>query len=624
MRTKSLRLGATTALAVLVYLAFNPAVHAQDNYWDFDGSDFWDVAGRWSLGIRPTNTHWVFITNATTKTVTIDAFTSGSFPESLTISNLTLSAPAGTVNTLLLDSPGLAVPLTISNAFTLGKGGVLRITNGAVEVQGSGSGSFFVDGIVRLDTGNLTVTNSWTTIGNTGIGALTNFLGRLSLEAMLVGYWGGSRGSVTLTGGTNQLLGQMGIGYFADSTGSVLVTGGQLIVTNSWTYVGRSGRGELTISNGLVRLDDTYLGRDAGSLGNLTVAGGQTYVTNAASAAALNVLRGTLTLTGGTLTVNQLILTNSEGTVSFADGILNSGGASIDNGANFLVGNMAGGSATWRLLGGTHSLSNGLWIATENGSTGTVVVSGGQLIATNATTYVGDHGIGQITVSNGLAILEETLIGYFGSSRGSLTVAGGTNQILGALVIAVGFDNTGSVLLDGGELVATNDLTLIGRHGVGQMTVSNGVARLANTYVGSGSGSRGSLTVAGGTNQILGDLAAGLWANSTGSVLVSGGTLLVTNASTYMGSNGVGQMTVSNGLARLDNTYVGYEAGSRGTLTVAGGTNQVLGLLEIGYNVNSTGSVVVTGGTLLVTNYWTRVGLYGVGQMGVGGGLALL
>jgi len=404
-----------------------------------------------------------------------------------------------------------------------------------------------------------------------------------------------------VTGGTNQVLGWLNIAWAANSTGSVLVSGGTLMVTNDSTMLGYYGDGRMTVGDGLALLNNTYLGFKTGSVGNLTIAGGQTFVTNAAGSAVLDVLRGTLTMTGGTLTVNQLILTNSEGTVSFADGILNSGGARIDNGADFVVGNTAGGSATWKLLGGTHSLSNRLWIADAVGSTGTVVISGGKLIATNQSTWVGEDGFGQMTISNGLALLADTVVGLDDGSRGSLTVAGGTNQILGGLGIGQALTSTGYVLVTGGQLIVTNGaVTFVGNGGVGQMTVSNGLALLGWTIIGDSDGSRGSLTVAGGTNQLLGKLEVGYYANSTGSVLVTGGQFIVTNDLTFVGRDGVGQMTVSNGVARLDDTYLGRYAGSVGNLTVAGGQTYITNAAGSAVLDVLRGTLTMTGGTLTV------------------------
>src|SRR5207244_3883221 len=101
----------------------------------------------WFLSTPPSNNQTlVQITNATSKFVTINATTTNS-PGTMTISNLLISAPAGTTNELQLTNPGTNVPLRILNLFALNAGGSLAISNGAVQMDGGG---FVDDGQVVL------------------------------------------------------------------------------------------------------------------------------------------------------------------------------------------------------------------------------------------------------------------------------------------------------------------------------------------------------------------------------------------------------------------------------------------------------------------------------------------
>jgi hypothetical protein len=105
-------------------------VEAQNNSWTNNVSGKWETGANWSLGVPPTNAHSVFITNAFSKTVTIDATTSGSFPTTMTITDLTVSSPPGTVNTLALLNSGTATPLRVlQNSFI----GNLTVSNGAFQ-----------------------------------------------------------------------------------------------------------------------------------------------------------------------------------------------------------------------------------------------------------------------------------------------------------------------------------------------------------------------------------------------------------------------------------------------------------------------------------------------------------
>jgi len=101
------------ALYILTSGLLSSIAHAQINSWTNPSRGFWDDAESWSLGVRPANSQSVFITNVPSKTVTIDSYTSGMYLESLTISNLNVSAPDGSTNTLFLNNAGLTTPLSV-------------------------------------------------------------------------------------------------------------------------------------------------------------------------------------------------------------------------------------------------------------------------------------------------------------------------------------------------------------------------------------------------------------------------------------------------------------------------------------------------------------------------------
>src|SRR5580658_8888221 len=111
------------ALCILTSGLFSGVAQAQTNSWANPSRGFWDDAESWSLGVRPTNSQSVFITNAPSKTVTIDSYTSGTYPESMMISNLTVSAPGGGTNTLFLNNAGLTTPLSVLNTLDVATNG---------------------------------------------------------------------------------------------------------------------------------------------------------------------------------------------------------------------------------------------------------------------------------------------------------------------------------------------------------------------------------------------------------------------------------------------------------------------------------------------------------------------
>src|SRR5213594_2785564 len=112
MKTNLCRLGLIGAL-VLLAMALPRLLHAQVNSWTNAPGGKWETGANWSLGVPPASSQaGDFITNAASKTVTIDATTTNT-ASTMTISNLTVTAPVGATNTLSLENAGLAVPLHI-------------------------------------------------------------------------------------------------------------------------------------------------------------------------------------------------------------------------------------------------------------------------------------------------------------------------------------------------------------------------------------------------------------------------------------------------------------------------------------------------------------------------------
>jgi hypothetical protein len=484
MKTReALRAG---VVAILTTVAVRATCHAQTNSWISSTSGFWYDYTNWSLGIAPTNTQSVYITNDLSKTVTIDSYTSGSYPDTMSVSNLSLLAHAGATNVLELASAGTNTPLFILDTFSVSTGGLLRLTESAVWMQALtntiASGVLNVDGTVLLNSNGLLMADSG-----------------------------------------------MYVGVDTNATGLVLLNGGGLFLTNGLSSIGVNGSGQMIISNGTVQASSYVLvGSGSGSQGALTVAGG-----------------------------------------------------------NYIS------SPYGRLL-----------VGMETGATGTVSVTGGNLVMTNSfIALVGGDGSGQLNLFGGTNTLGPVEVGGDSGSQGTLTVAGGVNNIQGALFIGASLGATGTVWMTDGQLIATNWTTHVGVWGFGFVTVSNGNWLGGSMIVGSQPNSQGTLTVAGGSVTLLSNLELGNWSNSLGVINVTGGSLAVTNASIFIGNGGVGQMTVSDGTVLARDVYVGFNPGSQGALTVAGGVETISSNLVIGNCASgAVGVVSVAGGNLYVTN----------------------
>src|SRR5437667_4253361 len=136
LRLTTSRLLCAYAIAGVSGLAFPRCSQAQTNSWAYPSGGYWDDFRNWSLGLRPARPQFVLITNAPTKLVTVDSYTSGVYPDSMTITSLTLSADGGITNTLFLCNAGTSTPLYIQDSLAILRGGVLLMTNSSLQVGG--------------------------------------------------------------------------------------------------------------------------------------------------------------------------------------------------------------------------------------------------------------------------------------------------------------------------------------------------------------------------------------------------------------------------------------------------------------------------------------------------------
>src|ERR1035437_4616229 len=158
------------ARASLIFVLGFTANALTTNSW-IDGSGKWENVANWSLGVAPSNNQSVvFITNALSKSVTIDAVTTNQTGV-MTISNLTVFAPGGNVNTLRLTNAGTATPLHVLNGFNLGTNAALLVTNSAIQVDGLSGSTFTVDGSATNLAGSQVIATNLT------IGSLANSRG---------------------------------------------------------------------------------------------------------------------------------------------------------------------------------------------------------------------------------------------------------------------------------------------------------------------------------------------------------------------------------------------------------------------------------------------------------------
>ncbi|HVM63126.1 MAG TPA: hypothetical protein VMV72_19865 [Verrucomicrobiae bacterium] len=421
----------------------------------------WQGAGNWSAGVAPsTSQSAIIVSNGVfsfftpSKEIIIDSTTSTGTPSSLTISNLTISAPllhnglqtAQAFNELIISNIAPAT-FTVLNTILLTTGSVMSASNSTIS-----AGTLIDDGYLEVDGAGL-LTATYPYVGYNRKAQLAVIGGTWQTGNAYIGYNSGSAGELDVTGGGSVLVNSgdtISVGYNGGATGSIWLDDGQL---NGIVELGYEGSGEMTISNGTVQ-------------GNVDVCGFNGLGTGV----------GTLTVAGGAVS----------GSVDVAYG--------------------------------------------ETSGSGFVWLNGGQII-NPGTLYLGDQGTGQMTVSNGFFSTEGMEIGYFVGSQGTLTIAGGTNVLSSFVHVSRG-GTTGTIWLNGGLLLTTNDLTNLGdQGGFGQIVVSNGTWQSQRIRVGSSPEAVCLLTLDGGTTTVSSNLQIGLFdCSAAGDMTVAGGTLYVTNA----------------------------------------------------------------------------------------------
>ena len=418
---------------------------AQINSWTNPVSANWEEP-YWSLGILPNSTQMVMITNDGYKAVGIFPSTVLNFPNSLTVSNLTISAPTNAFSTLLLNYSGTATPLRVLNGCTISTNGSLDNLYGAFEVDSGQwnitSGQFIQEGGTTVATnattsvlaGSMNLTNADVNLGDLDLGDSFTISGTVvqaggSVDCALVVH-GGSYSFLSGTfSGECSVLSPFGVGYFGYSTFNQYSGTNYAVISlgTSPRFPFGSGFGTYTLYNGAVVTSNVDIGRAGYAHGEF----------------------------------NQ-----AEGFVSIAS--LNLGGG-------------IGGGGTGTTGVGTYSLTNGILLTGNlNIANGSIIQAGGQHTTTNAL-VLGLYSVSRFFASYSLSGGEFFCPGIYMGTSGfwvfytAFYQSGGTNSVAGDLI----FDDTG-YSLSGGTLLTSNTVVLQG--GIhSQFLQTGGEHRVSNT-----------------------------------------------------------------------------------------------------------------------------------------------
>lgn len=236
---------------VLDNLEFTPALV---NSWTNLHSARWDSLTNWSVHTLPASNQTVTITNDGYKAVNIDNATVANFTNSLTVSNLLVSAPTNALSTLLLNYAGLNTPLKVLNNCLIGTNGTIANYYSSLELDGNGllvnapanemptGGSFtqvggltVINGPFFLRSGLCNATNGNLTLGDVTIGAPASFC---------FGYFTQDGGSIAA-----QRLALDG-GAYTLASGTLYAVGGTYVGGSaSFNHNGGTNYGDITITN---------------------------------------------------------------------------------------------------------------------------------------------------------------------------------------------------------------------------------------------------------------------------------------------------------------------------------------------------------------------------------------
>jgi T5SS/PEP-CTERM-associated repeat protein len=320
----------------------------------------------------------------------------------------------------------------------------------------------------------------------------------------------------------------------------------------------------------------------------LSILSGQLIATNDITRVG-NVGPGVFNQSGGSSALAfWSIADNAPGTANISGGIVTVtpvGPLDVTRVGNFDTGEL-------NVSGGTVWLRGQFHIADNPGIQGTVLMTGGLLLATNDLVAIGRYGIGDMTVTNATAYFTNTSVGRHTDASGILNVQTGGSVFCVDDVSVGRFTNaTGLINVSGGLLSLTNDSIWVGREGAGTLAVSDGAVKARAIYVGmSEDGTNtpsGSFTMSGGSVMLSSNLMVGTTLVSTGQVNLVGGSLSITNTAGNATMNVVnGNVTLNNASVSLDKLILTNQAGTfsftsgimqAGAITVTNGNPFIVG-----------------------------------------------
>ena len=433
---------------------------------------------------------------------------------------------SGTVTSGTLSAVGTLTVGKNGSGSLLIDGGYVSAGDAVIGQSANGLGTGI--GIVTVSSGSFAVSDTLE-VGSTsgGVGTLNINGGLVTSDFAFIGNLGGSKGTVHVSAGSltlsgtnpqgNLQVGYLGNGYLDVSGGSVTATGGNI----GW---GTTGSGTVSMSAGDLSVTGEM---DIGGFGN-----------------------GTLLLSGGILSTDQVILGKGNHLGVVGSGTVRVSGGDWVNTLSLTVGQFGNGDMA--VSGGHVSASAGYIGSADTLATtgvGLLTVTGGT-VAFDGDVYVGNAfpgstGAGTLTVSGSSGVV--TVNGVLNrASNGTINLNSG-----GTLSIGIG-GTTGELATD----LTDNGLLIFNRSNNyeygGTLSGTGAVTKLgAGTLTFSGTSSyNGDTSVNDGTLIVNGELGATALTVYSGATLSGSGSILgpvtILSSGTLDPGIGVGALTVDS------------------------------------------------------------------------------
>lgn len=527
---------------------------------------------------------------------------------------VTISAPIASAAGLAKIGQG-TLALTGTTSITSGNlsaaGGTLRLqgssnttvagtvvvgTNG---VSGGGQGT-----LVIQDTASLTAPSLYVGNADRISGTVTQTGGTVGISGELrIAHWPNHTSTYTHSGGSLS-AGSINVGW--DGTGTLNHSGGSIVVSGTLGVGAHVGTGAtVNISGGTLSASGFMLGQYAGTAGTVNHTNGDVTTSDFRVGHYPNET-STYNLSGGTLTVTGTPAGNpfggSERTGTIYLGIDGTGNL-VQSGGTLTAAAMVldnrgdtTGTDTYTMTGGTLVL--GSWGIQGNASSqinlggGTLRASGSwasslpmNLTGTGGKTKIDTNGnnislSGNITGSGGVDKLGDGVLTFTGltNSMGELNAAGG-NVVFGGSSVTTGL---GTIRVGVGT-------TWVPVGGSGTLTIQDTASVTTSTVMMGENwptipGMTAVINQTGGTLTITGDsgenaaIRIGHWGSETSTYNLSGGVLNITSPTgdLAIATDGTGIFNQTGGEAFAPGVMVNHRSsGGNATFTVAGGTFNV-------------------------------------------------